>query len=492
MLITAGVTLYSTRLVLNALGASDYGIFTLVAGVIAMLSFLNAAMTVSTQRYLSFHQGTGDTEMQRKIFTNSWILHIIIGVFVVAALWALTPFLFGGFLNIPADRMATAKTIYRFMSVSVFFTIIAVPFSASLNAHENMLWIAIVAIVQAFLKLAIAWSLAKFIQAERLVMFGMFTAALSFVAFLLYAAYCLRKYSECSIKKYRVNKPLMKELSGFAGWNLFGAVCGVGRMEGLAVILNVFLGTVINAAYGIATQVLGQLYAFSQTMLQAINPQIMKSEGMNDRQRMLRLSMTASKCSFFLLALISIPIIFEMPAILKLWLTDVPEYTAVFCSLILIAELVNQLTFGLQSSIQAIGKIKMFQTGVGIIVLLNLPVACLLLKLSFPPYSVVAFTVVIEFIACVFKLFCLKKLAALSIREYFERVILKEVVPLLTIIFMCRLVTKTIAVGDFRFLITGMVSVSVFAVSIYFTGLCRDEKKLVNNMLKKIIVGYEK
>ena len=486
MLITMGISLYSTRLVLNALGASDYGIFNLIAGVIAMLSFLNAAMTVSTQRYLSFHQGTGDFEMQKKIFTNSWVLHIAIGIIVVLLLLALVPFLFGGFLNIPADRIPTAKAIYYFMSVSVFFTIVSVPFTASLNAHENMLWIAVVNIIESVIKLGIALSLLWFIQPERLIIYGVLMAGLSLITFALYATYCLKKYNECGVKNYQIDKPLIKELSGFAGWNMFGALCGLGRIQGLAILLNIFLGTVVNAAYGIANQVSGQLSFFSQTMLRAINPQIMKSEGRNDRQRMLRLSMMASKFSFFLIALLSIPCIFEMPTILKLWLKSVPEYTIIFCSLILVAIMINQLTIGLQSAIQATGKIKVYQSILGCILLSNFPIAYVLLKMEFQPYLVLVSFICIEFLACLLRLFFLKRMAKLSILEYIKRVFLKEIIPTVMIILTCWITTLFIYF-QYRFLLTYSISGLVFAVSIYFTGLCKDEKILINEMMYKII-----
>jgi O-antigen/teichoic acid export membrane protein len=317
------------------------------------------------------------------------------------------------------------------------------------------------------------------------VVYGLLTAILGGISFLLYAGYCLKKYNECTLMEYKIDKPLIKELSSFAGWNLFGALCGIGRTQGLAVLLNMFFGTIINAAYGVANQVAGQMNFFSATMLRALNPQIMKSEGMNDRQRMLRLSMMASKFGFFLLAFIAIPCIFEMPAILKFWLKDVPEYTTVFCSLVLIGSLANQLTIGLQSAIQATGKIKKYQSIVGSILLLNLPVSYILLKLNFPAYSVLIGFICIELIACGFRLVFLKKIAGLSIREYFNRVFFKELLPLLILILTCWLITYTI-VFNFRFIATCTVSIVIFAVCIYFMGLCKDEKVIVDNMLSKM------
>jgi O-antigen/teichoic acid export membrane protein len=373
------------------------------------------------------------------------------------------------------------------MSVSVFFTIIAVPFTASLNAHENMLWIAIINIIESVIKLGIAFSLFYFIQSERLIVYGILMAVLrSMITFVLYAAYCLKRYVECSVRNYHVNKSLIKELSGFAGWNLFGSLCGLGKIQGLAIILNIFFGTVVNAAYGIANQVSSQMSFFSATMLRALNPQIMKSEGMNDRQRMLRLSMMASKFGFFLLAFIAIPCIFEMPTILKFWLKNVPDYTVVFCSLLLIATMANQLTIGLQSAIQATGKIKTYQSVVGCILLSNLPVAYLLLKLGFPIYLILISAIVIELLACYFRLFFLKKQAGLSIKEYFKRVFLKEIMPLFAIVATCWIITHYLNFS-YRFFLTGAVSVFVFTCFIYLTGLCTDEKIMINSLLKKIV-----
>lgn len=487
MLITMGITLYSTRLVLNALGASDYGIFNLIAGVIAMLSFLNAAMTISTQRYLSFHQGTGDFEMQKKVFINSWILHIAIGLIVVLLLLSLAPFLFGGFLNIPEDRIFVAETLYYFMAVSVFFTIMSVPFTASLNAHENMLWIAVVNIVESVIKLGIAFSLIWFIQSERLIVYGILMAILSLITFFLYAAYCLKKYDECSVRNYKIDRSLTKELGAFSSWIIVGAVSSVGRNQGLAVILNIFFGTIVNAAYGIANQVAAQMQFLSTTLLRALNPQIMKSEGMCDRQRMLRLSMIASKFGFFLVAIIAIPCIFEMPVILELWLKHVPENAIAFCSWILLTTLVTQLTIGLQSAVLAVGKLKKYQIIIGGLQFLNVPLAYLLLKIGLPAYSVLISYFSIEVVNAMSRLIFAKMYAGLSIIEYINVVLLKEIIPILISIFICYLIVNSIE-SEFRFLLTISFSSMAFCISIYIFGLCKDEKEMLNSILKKVLL----
>jgi len=485
MLVTMGISLYSTRLILSALGSTDYGIFNLIAGVIAMLSFLNTAMATSTQRFLSFHQGKKDLPMQKKVFTNSLLLHVGIGLLIVLTLELVGLFLFNGFLNIPLDRIEQAKSVYHFMSVTVFFTIVSVPFTGSLVAHENMLWIAVVNVVETMLKLGIALLL-LYISTDKLIIYGFLTASISVLSLFLYIYYCFRTYEDCTLENFTVvDIPVIKQLTSFAGWNLFGSLCGLGRSQGIAVLLNLFFGAVINAAYGIANQVAAQLNFFSSTMLRVLNPQIMKSEGANDRKRMLRLSMMASKFGFFLLAYFAIPCIFEMPAILSLWLRNVPEHTSIFCRLMLVGALVNQLTIGLQSAAQATGRIKAYQAVVGSVLLLNLPLAYFLLNNGYPAYSVLIGYAFIEAIACVLRVLFLKYLTGMSITEYVNRVFMREVVPVFLTVTACYFVSNYLE-STYRFIFTTIVSVSVFSVSIYLSGLCKDEKEMFDRLFVKL------
>ena len=486
MLLTMGVTLYSTRLVLNALGSTDYGIYNLVAGIIVMLSFLNTAMATSSQRYLSFHQGRKDLQKQKEVFTNSFFLHIVIGVLIVIGLEVAGLFLFDGFLNIPADRIESARIIYHYMAITVFFTVITVPFNGLLTAHENMLWVAFVNIVETLLKLGIALFLYT-LSSDRLVVYGILTASIVVISFVLYSVFCFKKYPECTFKG--VMKPeagFVKELAGFAGWNLFGALCGMGRNQGLALILNLFFGTVVNAAYGIANQVGSQLQFFSRTMLRALNPQIMKSEGAGDRERMLRLSMMASKFGFFLLSFFAIPIIFEMKGILMFWLKEVPPNTVIFCQLILLGALANQLTIGLQSAMQAYGNIKWYQTIVGSVIILNLPLAYVLLKFfSVDAYIVLVSYVLIELLACFLRMVFVKYKLGLSFSIYIQKVYLKELLPILGCVLL-NIVMISVFAFSYRFVVTAIVSGIIYIGLIYLFGLEPNERSLIKNSFDKI------
>lgn len=486
MILTMGIALYSTRVVLSILGDIDYGIYNLIAGVIVMLSFLNTAMATSTQRFFSYNQGTNNILKQKEVFTNSFFLHVLIGLLMVICLEISGFFLFDGFLNIPQNRIESARIVYHYMAITVFFTVISVPFNALLIAHENMLWVAIVNIIQSLLKLGIALSL-YFVQGDKLIFYGVSMASIVIFTFFLFAIFSLKKYPECTLNG--VLKPrmsILKELGSFAGWNLFGALCGMSRNEGLAIILNIFFGTVVNAAYGIANQISSQLLFFSQTMLRALNPQIMKSEGGGDRERMVRLSMMASKFGFFLLSIFAIPIIFEMPAILDFWLKDVPEYTVVFCRLILIGALTNQLTIGLQSAMQAYGDIKYYQIVVGSVIILNLPLAYILLKyLHFAPPAVLISYIAIEVLACVLRLFFANTRINMSLRKYFKFVFKREVIPLIAIIII-NFVLLSLIDFYYRFVITFFISFTLYILLIFLFGLEKKEKVLLFEGIEKV------
>ncbi len=488
MLLTVGVSLYSTRLILYALGNIDYGIFALVGGVVAVLAFLKNTMSTSTQRFLSFYQGKNDLQSQKSVFFNSLILHILVGIVIFFLLVSLESILFDQFLNIPNDRINSAKIVYRTTLISLLFSMVNVPFIGSLVAHENLFFVAVMNIFEVLSKLGIAFILITSDQ-NKLEIYGYFLAALSLITLIIYAIFCFLTYPECTVKGPKINQNRITQLSSFAGWNLFGALCGLGRTQGLAVVLNLFFGATINAAYGIANQLSSQIIFFSSTMLRALNPQIMKSEGSDNRDRTLRLSMIASKFGFFLVAILAIPAIFEMTKILHFWLKHVPEYTSIFTNLILVSILLNQTTIGLQSALQATGKIKLYQIVVGSVILLTLPFAYILLKLGYRPYYVYISYLALECIAVVLRLFIAKNIIGLSISLYLNQVFLRLLTPSISSALICLLITNFLEY-KYRFLLTGILSTIVFMFTIYIFSMDKEEKKLIHNfftlILKKI------
>ncbi|RZJ99872.1 MAG: hypothetical protein EOO43_25640, partial [Flavobacterium sp.] len=324
LLITIFIALFSTRIVLKSLGTEDFGIFNLLAGVIAMLSFLNGAMTITTQRYLSFYLGKGESQKNAEVFKTSITLHLVIGIVIVILLEVLGFFVFDGWLNISSVKIPEAKAVYHFMVISTFFTINAVPYDAAITANEDLLFDSIIGIFEAILKLVIAFYL-LYTDYSKLIIYGGLTAGLTVLIRVIKTVWCSIKYPESRFGvKFTYNLKLLKEMAAYASWNLFGALCYVASSQGTAIILNKFFGVKINASYAVANQVNSQTQSFSVMMVRAFNPQIVKSEGSGDRSRMIRLAVQSSKFSVFLLLIMVIPMIAEMPFILRMWLTNVP------------------------------------------------------------------------------------------------------------------------------------------------------------------------
>ena len=488
MLITMLISLYSTRLILNALGVVDYGIFNLVGGVIAMLSFLNGAMTTATQRYMSFSIGAGDNHKLKSIFSSSVLLHLIIGLIIVLLLEFGGVFLFNGTLNIPADRIGVAKIVFHFMVVSTFFTINAVPYDAAINAHENFLFDALSGIFEAVMKLGIAISLIH-TEVDKLILYGSLIAGLTILIRIIKSIYCIRKYEECHVRiTSGIDFKLTKEMFSFAGWNLFGSLCSVIRSQGLAVVLNLFFGIVVNAAYGIANQVNGQLSSFSTNMVSALYPQIVKSEGSGDRERMLRLAMLACKLSFFLLSFFAIPIIVEMPFILTIWLKIVPENTVIFCRLILVLSLLQQLSVGLMASLIAIGKIKAYQIVVGSLLILNLPLSYGLILIGFPVYSVFFGSIFLECIALGSRIWFAYKIAGLNVGLFTRGVIFNSILVVILTTLFAILPQFFLQVSILRAFLTIMTSIISIALFGKYIALTHDE----NNKIKGLIYTFKR
>lgn len=284
----------------------------------------------------------------------------------------------------------------------------------------------------------------------------------------------------------------MKELSSFAGWNLYGILSGIFRSQGITFVLNHFFGTVVNAAYGIASQVNGQISNFSSNLLMAFNPQIMKSEGSGERERMLILSKTTSKFSFFILSFFTIPLIIEMDYVINLWLKEVPEHTIIFCQLILVLTLIGQLTIGLQSSAQAVGKIKVYQFVIGTINLSAPVIGFFFLKYGiWDAYIVIIVTIFVEIVAGISRILFLRYLAGMSIRSYVLDVIKPAILISLIVFFVTFEFNKLLVVHDFlRLVITVGLSSILLILGIYKFGLSTLEKEktlnLVGNLKRRI------
>lgn len=478
------LSLYTTRIILQALGAEDFGLFNVIGGLVAMFSFLNAAMSAATQRYISFNKGTDDLKKVKRIFSNSIILHYSVAIIVLLMLEVGGIYFLNHSLQIPFGKLDEARSLYHFVVATAFVTIISVPYDALLNANENIKFLVITNIAESVLKLLAAFYI-SYIYHDKLFIYGLTIFIIALIIMGIKRIYIKIKYEESKVVlRQEYEYSTIKELTLFAFWNLFGAFSYLGRTQGLAILFNIFFGIIINAAYAISTQVSAQINIFSLMMLQALNPQIMKSEGGKDRQKMLALAFMASKFGFLLLALIALPVIFEMQNILSLWLVEVPSHTSEICIFVLVALMVNQLTIGIDSAIQAGGNIKKYMFVVGSFKLSILPVAFVILKAGYPMHLVFYAYILLESLAGAARLFILKLKMDVSILNYFSQVIIK-VIPVIIVVGTINYLIISYIDFPSRFMLTAIVSFIMFIITSYFFSFTIHEKKIIRDLLLK-------
>ena len=480
------LSLFATRIILKVLGVDDYGIYALVAGVVSILSFITNSLIITTQRYLSVAQGEKDIEKSKKIFNNSNIIHITIGVIIILTLEAISPLLFNGFLNIPESRLYAAKVLYHAIGIILFLTLITSPYRAVLISHENIVYISIIEIIDSILKLVIAYTLC-YVSCDKLITYGILLIGIQLFNFLAFSIYAFAKYQECILPRASMlDKAHLKGLTSFAGWTMYNLICNLGRTQGISVLLNRYMGPAINTAYGLGFQISGAMGMISQSLLNAMNPQLMKAEGAGNRQKMLRIAEIESKFAFFLLSAFSLPCIFEMPSLLTLWLGEVPEHAVLFCRMVMLSALADTITVGLGPANQAIGKIRNYTLIIYTLKLLTLPVAIVLLKSGLGLISLAAAYVVIELITSVIRLPFLKHTAGLSIRHYTKVVFLKEAIPVAIMTASCLTIIYIVDM-QYRFMLTFAISITLYFLAIYLFGLCPDEKEIFNRIIGKFI-----
>lgn len=476
-------TLYATRLVLATLGASDYGIYSLVAGVISMLSFVTDALAVSTQRFLSFYQGKGDEAKLKSVFNDSVLLHFVLGLLLSVLLAAATPLLFNGFLEIPSDRLDTAKSVYFIVISILFVTVITAPFRATLISHEDIVYISIVDVLYVALKVVLVLILTK-VAFDKLIGYAWLMLIIQVFTLLALSVFSFIKYDECVRPRFRdISRSYLGELASFAGWTVYSTGCIIGRTQGVAVLLDKFVGVVANASYGIAQQISGFVNLLSQSLLNAMRPQIVKAEGEGDRPRLLSLSSQAGKFAFLLLSCVSLPVIFYMEPLLEFWLDEVPEGAAFFCRMVMIASLLDMTTIALATANQAVGKIRSFSLAVNTTKILTLPLIWVCLRAGLPIVWLAVCYVGVEFICAMIRLPLLKITAGLNIWQYIRNTMLPLVIPV-SVFVGTMLLSKSVL--HLNFIIASLICLPVYGVTVWFLALRRDERSAAKSMISNI------
>lgn len=377
MIITMLITLFSSRIVLQALGVSDFGLYNVVGGIVALISFFRTSLASSTQRFISYEIGRNDTVQLKKVFSISVSIHFLISVLILIIAESLGLWFLNNYIQIPIGRENAAFWIYQFSVVSLCISAITIPYNADVISHERMSYYALVSIIEAVLKLAFAYALFLF-GTDKLILYGGLMTLVNFIDFFLYYGYCKKYFCETKYEFY-FDKQLFRQIFSFSGWTIFGQLSVVGANQGTSILINMFHSLTANAAIGISQQVNNAISGLTANFHTAFQPQLTKSFAAHDYDYMNNLICKTSKISYFLLFLASIPIVINIDLILKIWLGDnVPIYTNQFCVLFLAASLCNAIGAPLWTSIYATGKIRNYQIVTSIIFLSDILVVYLL------------------------------------------------------------------------------------------------------------------
>lgn len=484
MLLLILVTLYTSRVVLKTLGEEDFGIYNIVGGVVVLFSFFNGAMVLATQRFLSYEIGKGDNLSANKYFSTSLVIHIVWALLFLFIMETLGYYLFLKYINIPLERIDVAKWVFHFSILSACIGILRTPYSAVVVANEHMTFYAYISIFEVVGKLVVVYFL-ELVTFDKLLLYSFLIFVVFCVTSLIYFIYCKRKYSICSFSFCNEKKRYM-QLCSFSGWSLLGSMANAGANQGMNILLNIFYGVVLNAAMGIANQVNAAIYNFVSSFQTAFNPQIIKSYASKDYQYFYTLLLNTSKYSFILIWILSLPVLICCPEILHLWLGDIPLYTVDFTRLIIIYSILDAIQGPLWTSVQATGKIKIYQILMSILILLNLPLSYLFLRMGYPPEIVLVVRVISNCIILVVRIIYLVRLFNFPAKRYLVDT-LSKCLFLVILSFPIPFFYYSYTDSWLKLLGTIAISILVNSVFIYVLIFTQKERTYIRKIIQKVI-----
>ncbi len=487
MLITMGVSLYTSRITLSALGVDDYGIYNVVGGFVGMFTIISGSLSSAISRFITFHLGKGDQQRLNTVFSTSIIIQFVLAAIIIILIESVGVWFLINKMVIPPDRLFAAKWVLQLSLFTLVIGLISMPYNAAIIAHEKMSAFAYFGLLDVFWKLLVAFFLVRS-GSDRLILYSSLLCGISLFMRLVYGIYCHKKFEECRNVKLVFDKDLFKEMFGFAGWNFIGSSSALLKAQGVDIIVNILAGgPAVNAAKGIAAQVNNAICGFSGNFMTAINPQITKSYASGEKDYMMTLIYQGARLSFYLILTLSLPVIISTLYVLTLWLGTVPEYTVAFVRLSLITAMSEAISNPLITAMLATGDIKKYQIVVGGLHLLNLPLSYLMLKLGYAAPVVYVVAIFISLCCLIARLYMLRGMIGISARSFLHKVFFNVViVSALSAIFPILLRMKV--PDDF----IGFVSVSALSVIstlmvIYFIGCSKKERVFVNGKVSQLL-----
>lgn len=486
MILVMGVTLFTSRIILNALGAHEYGLYSVIGGVVALFAIISGSLSSAISRFLTFELGHGDIERLKKVFSASLFIQGIIIVLILLVIVPIAIWFIHYKLNISTELRPAAYWIFGFSIGTFCVNLLSVPYNASIISHEKMYVFSIVSIIDVTCKLGIAY-LIKLFSSERVIFYAALLLVNAIIIQSIYMIYCSRHFAECGMK-FQMNRQIIKEIGAFAGWNFIGSSSSILRDQGNNIILNIFFGTIVNAAYSISMQVNSAINQLASNFMVAVNPQITKYYSQHHIPEMISLMFRSSRMAFFLTMLLASVLLFNTSYILTLWLKNVPEYTVIFVQLIVVFSLIESISRPMITAMLATGRIRNYQLIVGGLQMVNLPMSYIILKFGGSPVWPLIISIALSVGCLIARLIMLRHLIPFKISSYLKTVIGRIAIVALVSVLLPILIINLNgeATQMTQFILQTILYLAFTALSIYFIGCTTAERMLISEKMISI------
>ena len=486
MLFTMLVSLYTSRIVLNALGVIDFGIYNVVGGVVTMFSVLSGSLSSAISRFITFELGRSNFDRLKEIFSTAVIIQVVLSIIVITLGETVGMWFLNYKMNIPTERMIAANWVFQFSILTFVVNLISVPYNASIIAHERMSAFAYISVLEVAGKLIVAYFI-SISPIDKLIFYAVLICVIALTIRMVYGLYCKRYFDECTF--YFVWRPqLLKQMFGFAGWNFIGSSSAILRDQGGNIIINLFCGPVVNAARGIAYQINAAVTSFVTNFMMAINPQIIKSYASENYDYVMSLIFRGARFSFYILLFVSIPVLIDTHFILEIWLKTVPEYTVSFVRLVILFTLSESISYPLITVMHATGNIREYQMLVGGLQMLNLPISYFIMYIGMPPELVFIVAIVISQFCLFSRLVLLRKMIGLEINKFLKSVWMNVLIVAFVSSILPILISYKTYESLSRLFWLLLVNIVTVSIVVYFIGLTLNERAYFREKITRLII----
>lgn len=485
---TMAITLFTSRIVLDSLGVDNYGIYNVVGGVIAMFSILTGSLSISISRYITYELGRGDKEKLQRIFSTSINILLIFSLIIIVLGETVGMWFLNNKMNIPVNRLYAANWVLQFSMLTFIVNLISIPYNATIIAHERMSAFAYVSILEVSLKLIVVYLL-YISPYDKLIVYAFLLFVISIVIRAVYGIFCKRNFVEARYV-FCKDRTLIKEMTSFAGWSFLTNGAFIFNTQGVNILINLFFGVTVNAARGIASQVETAIMKFANDFSTAINPQIIKIYATGDIDGMMKLVYRGAKISYFLLLIISLPVILETDFVLGVWLKEVPKHTSILFQLCMIGVMVDRLGCTTTTACMATGKIKYYTIWVSIVGCFVFPLTWLCFSLGLPVESTYIMYIIVYIGVNITRMIMMRKLINFNMRTYLYEIYVVSIMTTFVSVVLPLTVLYCMGPSILRFFSICVICLVSCSLSILYIGFNKNERETLYKFIRNKIHIY--